>query len=220
MDRSLLAKLWHERANVTRKTIFGQFDEALMPTAAPSHAGTSVPGMVGYDYARGGLVIVSVNPAGGRDGFTATAGDDQLYGAALKVKTSADLSAFENLNAAFVQGMPHWGPQWRIVESILAATKKQLSEIGYPYLVPYRSRGDAGSRLPSAVLENGFSTGFGEMIRALSPGHVVAVDRPSERACMRVLSEFDVGFHLTYLTRKRDAHAERASTLSALSAQF
>jgi hypothetical protein len=138
----------------------------------------------------------------------------------LEVRTSADLGAFENLNKAFVQGMPHWGPQWRVIESILAATKKQLSEIGYPYLIPYRTRGDAGSRLPSAVLENGYSTGFGEIIRALSPAHVVAVDRPSESACMRILSEFDVGFQLTYLTRKRDAHAERATTLSALSAKF
>lgn len=220
MDRIALAALWHRRALVTRTEIFGFADEKLLPVAAPSQVEICVPGMVGNDYTAGGVAIVSVNPAGGRDGFRPTLTDESLYAAAAELRTSADLGAFDRLNDAFVAGMPSWGPQWRVIESILRATRKHLSEISYPYLVPFRSRGDAGSTLSQGILDRGYASGFQEIVAALRPGHIVAVDRPSERACLRLIAETSLSSELTYLTRKRDAHAERAATLDLLSQKF
>jgi hypothetical protein len=214
--RTLLCARWHERALVTRKSLFGESDEKLRPVAVPSQVDVPVPGTVGPAYERGGLAIVSVNPAGGRDGFRPTAGDAELYRAAETFREVGDLQAFERMADAYLTGMPNWGAQWRIISDLLQTTRTSLEQLSYPYLVPFRSRGDQGSRLPRTVLEMGYNLGFPSILEALQPGLVIAVDRPSERACERVRAESGLRFDLVYYTRQRDAHAARSATLREL----
>ena len=216
-DRSSLALLWHARAKLTRYEIFLAFDTALRPVAASSQADICVPGMVGRNYLRGGIAIVSVNPAGGTDTFVPTAGDAILYRACKRVGDTTDVEDFETMINAYIDGMPYWGPQWRIISSILQATGRTLPQIAYPYLVPFRTRGDAGSKLPQAVLDNGYRMGFATALHALNPAFLIAVDRPSESACGRAVAEHQLDCQVIYLTRKRDAHDERTRTLKRLS---
>jgi hypothetical protein len=182
----------------------------------PSQIDICVPGMVGLDYRQGGLAIVSVNPAGGRDGFAPTSGDKALYEAAAAVSRSGETELFERLSRAFVLGMPSWGAQWRVVSDLLQATGTSLTMLAYPYLVPFRTRGDAGSRLPAPVLDSGYRSGFREILEALRPGLLIAVDRPSEEACRRFKLDTDSDATIVYYTRKRDAHTERARVLAQL----
>ncbi len=214
--RDKLAQLWHQRAKLTRADIFGSHDATLRPIAVPSQVDICVPGMVGPEYQAGGLVIVSVNPAGGRDGFIPTAGDKALYEAAVAVRRSDEPEHFERLCQAFIRGMPSWGPQWRIINDLLKATGTRLTELAYPYLVPFRSRGDEGSRLPKPVLDAGYLCGFAELLEALEPRLLIAVDRPSESACQEFKRSTGSEARLVYFTRRRDAHSERARVLAEL----
>lgn len=216
-DRQTLAKLWHERAKVTRQEIFRTSDIDLRPATAASQADVAVPGMVGKDYQSGGLVVVSVNPAGGKDDFRPSSGDSKLYRAAKAIAQSADVPLFEEMNEAYLEGMPSWGAQWRHINAILTATKRNLRELAYPYLVPFRTRGDNGSALKQDVIARAFGAGFAEIMQELQPALVIPVDRHSEAAVARLKNETAMLFDIVYYTRQQNAHADRVATLKKLS---
>ena len=219
INRQIVAQLWQARAQLSRQQILGSFDKDLMPVVEQPNARTAIPGSVGRNYQERGLVIVSVNPAGGRDSYIGSDHDNAIYGAAraLAECTASDLvPVFERLNSAMEAAMPGWGPQWRVIRELLDAVGSDLDTLAYVYLVPFRTRHDEGSRLPRPVLAAGASNGFADIIRVLRPGHVIAVDRPSEAAVNDLAGVG--GFKCTYYTRKRDAHAERAKIRDELRA--
>ena len=215
-DRGILAKLWHERAKVMRQDIFGSMDLQLRPISASSQADIAVPGMVGENYKSGGLAIVSVNPAGGKDDFRPTSGDAKLYEAAKKISLSDDVQPFEQMNQAYRLGMPSWGAQWRHINAILTATHQSLWQLAYPYLVPFRTRHDKGSALKEDVIDRAYQSGFVQVMRELQPALVIPVDRHSEAAVHRLKSETSMPFEVIYYTRQQNAHASRAATLQKI----
>ena len=212
-DRSALARLWHKRARITRQDIFGVMDANLRPVKSSSQADVAVPGMVGENFESGGLAIVSVNPAGGKDDFRPTSGDDKLYKAAKAIALSDDVKAFELMNQAYRLGMPSWGAQWRHIKAILTASNRSLRQLAYPYVVPFRTRGDKGSALKQDVIERGYESGFVEIMLALQPTLIIPVDRHSEAAVQRLQSETSMPFDIVYYTRQQNAHATREDTL-------
>lgn len=212
-DRSALARLWHKRAKITRQEIFGAMDANLRPVKSVSQADVAVPGMVGENFQCGGLAIVSVNPAGGKDDFRPTPGDDKLYEATKAIAMSDDLNAFEVMNQAYRSGMPLWGAQWQHINAILTASQRSLQHLAYPYLVPFRTRGDNGSALRQDVINRAYETGFVEIMRELQPTLIIPVDRHSEFAVQRLQRETSMQFDVFYYTRQRNAHATRADTL-------
>lgn len=215
-NRSDLAKLWYERAKVTRQDVFGAADIDLRPIAASSQADVAVPGMVGENYEQGGLAIVSVNPAGGKDDFHPTSGDAKLYEAAKAMGQCDDVETFERMNEAYRLGMPSWGAQWRHINAILTATHRSLRQLAYPYLIPFRTRGDKGSALKQDVIDRGYQSGFVEIMQELRPALVIPVDRHSENAVHRLRAETSMPFEIVYYTRQQNAHATRAETLQSL----
>lgn len=217
-DRSTLARLWHERAKITRKDIFGSADANLRPLSSLSQADVTAPGMVGEKFESGGLAIVSVNPAGGKATFRPTAGDGKLYEAAKGIAQSDDVPAFERMNQAYRLGMPSWGAQWRHINAILTAANRSLWQLAYPYLVPFRTRDDLGSALKQDVVDRGYKSGFIEIMRELQPALVIPVDRHSEAAVHRLKSETSMPFDIIYYTRQQNAHATRAETLLTIAA--
>jgi hypothetical protein len=94
----------------------------------------------------------------------------------------------------------------------------KLDAIAYVYLVPFRTRADAGSSLPSGVIDVAARSGFFDLLDALQPGLVIAMDRPSERAARRWAASRESG-EMLYYTRKRDDHAGRAKFLGELRAR-
>lgn len=212
-DRRILAQLWHERAKLTRHDIFGSAELSLRPVAAASQADVAVPGAVGEGYEKGGLAIVSVNPAGGKDDFQPTSGDAQLYEAAKAIARTSNVESFEQMNRAYSLGMPSWGAQWRHINAILSATRQNVWQLAYPYLVPFRTRGDKGSALKQDVIDRGFQSGFVEIMQELQPALVIPVDRHSEAVICRLKGVTSMSFEVIYYTRQQNAHAVRKATL-------
>jgi hypothetical protein len=102
------------------------------------------------------MAIVSVNPVGGKEDFCPTEGRARLHEAASAIALSSDAGPFEEMNEAYRLGMPVWGPQWRHMDAILTAARRDLTELAYPYLVPFRTRGGAGSVHGRDVVDRAF----------------------------------------------------------------
>ena len=117
-----------------------------------------------------------------------------------------------------IASIPDWGVAKQHTQKILDAAQKSLDDIAYLYLVPFRTRGDAGSTMDQAYLDAGYSRHLVQQLRAVAPKIIIAIDRPSERAAHRYRREAP-HTNVIYYTRKRDAHAERAKTLAVLSLQ-
>lgn len=176
---------------------------------------------MGADYRPGGVCLLSVNPAGGKDDYQATENDCLIYEAAAVLAAADEQTAeaaLSNLSSAFIGAMPRWGSQWRHVKAILTALDLPVSAIAYLYLIPFRTRGDKGSRLPLSVIERGAALGMENLLDALAPGLVVAMDEPSSRIAARWSNQDAKKRLFLYYTRKLDAHADRAATLKRLTA--
>lgn len=216
ISREKLAQLWHARAKVRRLDIFAADDAKLRPISKFSQSDVAVPGMVGGAYRRGGLAIVSVNPAGGKDDFRPTAGDAALYRAAESIQHSDAVDYFEEMNRAYEFGMLSWGAQWQHIKRILEMANQSLSQLAYPYLVPFRSRNDEGSRLSQDIVARGYQTGFVDILSELQLALVVPVDRHSEAAVQRLKAETGMTFDIIYYTRQQNAHTAREATLAKI----
>jgi len=217
MDEKLV-KAFQRRATLTREQL-GVDGAKLRPISALQHVDIAVPGYVGKEYRSGGLCLVSVNPAGGRDNYSPSTGDQLIYQAAAKLSSGerADQSArdLEDLGNAFVSAMPFWGAQWGHVRNIISAANVDLTSIAYVYLVPFRTKGDAGSSLPVPVIQSALRHGFFEILNVLDPALVITMDRPSQRATEQWSDRHRRG-EVLYYTRKRDDHAGRARFLDEL----
>ena len=224
--RPQLADLWHDAAQITRRHIFGPSD-SLRPVYPDENRvlldQIDVPavGMVGPSY-RSDLAILSVNGAGGKIDHRSLPSSDTMYEAVRRLRDAASgasaLEAFEVLNQAVMASMPDWGVTRQHIGKILEAADKSLEEISYLYLVPFRTRGDAGSRIPDAFLDAGYRHHLVRQLRCVAPALIIAIDRPSERAALRYREEAPTT-EVIYCTRKHDAHAERARTLAAISSR-
>src|SRR5690606_14207936 len=98
------------RARLRREDVFGPAD-ALMPITEVDDARTDVPGAVGSSYPLGGVVLLSVNPAGGKDDSVSRPEDKAMYAAyrSLAGASGPDvLEAFETVNRATGEQMPQW----------------------------------------------------------------------------------------------------------------
>ncbi len=143
--RRKVAPLVHRNAQVGRTAIFGPDEPRLRPVNLPSDADTMFAGYIGRRYQSGGVVVVAINPGGGRDAYRKrTPADEVFYPLLEALKTAADEDvdrAFESVNDAFVPIVQQW-PLWRILRPTIDAACVRLSEICYLNVVPYRTHGD------------------------------------------------------------------------------
>lgn len=215
-----IALAFQRRAKLLRDQL--GVDGDLRPISAPQHVDVAVPGYVGEQYRSGGLCLISVNPAGGKDGYSPSHGDELIYTATARFAEAEEgpeaVQEFTGIARAFETAMPFWGAQWGHVRNIISAADVELDAIAYVYLVPFRTRADAGSSLPPLVIDAAIRRGFFDVLDALQPGPVIAMDRPSEGAGRRWAKSRQSG-EVLYYTRKRDDHAGRARFLEELRAR-
>ena len=80
--RTQVAELWQISARLSRLDIFGP-DDPLCPRYRRNDLNWQIdvvaPGFVGAKYRPGGLVILSINPAGGNDEFTSNPLSNAVY---------------------------------------------------------------------------------------------------------------------------------------------
>src|SRR5258708_23700604 len=166
VSRSAMASLWPAGAQLTRADVFGRADPLRPGYDTLSNSiveQVSVPamGMVGAAYLPGSLSFVSVNPAGGKPGAKSSPVDDELYRMVEQLRDAQDessqLNSFEDLASCFTVSMPTWTIWRQYIDPILAAISKTLEECAYLYLVPFRTRGDNGSRMPEQFAATGYA---------------------------------------------------------------
>ena len=230
--RKQAAELWHECAKITREDIFGPEDTirpAYKRTLLNWQIDVTAVGMVGQRYEPGGLVILSVNPAGGKDNYQSNHSPskkkraDEMYERMRNLR-NADriLDAFEKSNSAILNNYPDWGSMTDYCNQILDSANKVFRDIAYLHVVPFRTRGDKGSEMNSSevgksYLRSGFYIHVKRQLDILSPSHVIAVDRSSEDAANLYQRLFDPDMTVTYFTRGHTAYAQRTDTLKELS---
>jgi hypothetical protein len=214
--RRELAETWLRRAQISRGEIFGPKDP-LLPTVEVADAETAAPGMVGSCYQPGGPVLLSVYPAGGKNDYTASPEDRLMYESFRQLARSADaelMSAFERVNRRFSREMPGWN-FYRHVGPIPESIGRGLDQIAYAYVVPFRIRGDEVARISCQAVERGGSS-LEPQLWALRPGYIVAMGRGAELCARRFADGSSTPISVCYYPLKRDAHAERAASLSEM----
>jgi len=229
-ERAQWAQLWHTCSQVSREDIFGPDDplRPIYPIKTPLEGEVDIPaiGMVGPNYSEGGVVVVSVNPAGGsaNSKFLPSSGDIYMTIDALRHAPDDQslLAEFERVNDSFIHSMPEW-PIWnQYVARLLAATGNTLAAIAYLYLVPFRTIKDEGSKMNNAAgkryCTEGYQRNLHRQLEVLRPRLILCVDRLSEEFCR--LWAKNNSAEVIYFTRKRDAHAERADLLKLLEQRF
>ncbi len=228
-SRSEIAKLWRQGAQLTRKDVFGP-DDPLRPVyERPSsldwQIDVAAPGMVGSGYRSGGVAILSINPAGGSPKSRSDLLSDRMYEKFKGLRGVAQgrqaLDAFEASNEAFIASMRHWGSMTRYLELIQQAMKWRHENIAYLYVVPFRTRGDKGSQMERTIrgrdhIEKGYQKHLKGQLDLLSPGRIVAMDKPSNNIAERYRDGALPTLEVVYFPRKRDAHSERREVLDYL----
>lgn len=222
--RQQAAELWQECANLTRKDIFGPEDD-LRPTYVRKKSRWQIDvvsvGMVGKDYRTGGLVILSVNPSGGKKNYKSKPESNRLYRRLKDFRNSDNVNlAFKKANKAFVRDYPNWSITKNHYNKILVATTHIISDIAFVHVVPFRTKDDKGSTMKKIYLDNGYVKHLKRQLDLLSPSHIIAMDRPSEKAAIRYKKESATRIKVTYYNRGYHASAAREKTLKKLKRMY
>ena len=176
-DRSEIANHFHRLSQITRTQIFGERDQR--PKHLPADAATMFAGYVGKRFnAETGLLVFGINPGGGRDAYQHRTPEDEIFVpllTAFKHASPSEIeSAFEQINEAFVPIVQGWN-LWRILEPTLIAAGKQLDEIAYMNIVPYRTRNDVEP--PAHAKEEAWSLVIRPTLQVLRPAALIALGR-------------------------------------------
>ncbi len=222
--RNQVAKVWHESASLTRKDIFGPGDE-LRPEYQNSQLNWQIDvpavGLVGKHYEPGGLALLSVNPAGGKDNFASNYLSDKVYERSKDLQRPGNIpQRFEASNKAIIASIPEWGFTKRMSNMVLEASGKRWDDISFVYLVPFRIRGNGGSSMNRRYLDSGYTNHLRIQLDALFPEHIIAMDRPSEKAALTYNKEADSRTTVIYFTGQLHAHAKREQTLKVIKREF
>ena len=227
--RTQVAELWQECANLTREDIFGP-DDDLRPKydrrKSRWQIDVTAVGMVGKRYESGGLVILSVNPAGGKDDYKPCPKANKMYRRLEDLRNSQNTRiAFEKANKAFIRDFPNWSITKAHYNKILMATNKEINDISFVHVVPFRTRNDKGSAMNSKkkdqiYLDNGYEKHLKRQLDILSPSHIIAMDRPSEKAALRFQENFESKIEITWYNRGYHAAESRKKTLKRLKRMY
>ena len=219
--REQTADLWRKCATLTRSDIFGH-EDSNRPRYIRADLQWQVEivalGFVGVNYRPGRLAILSVNPAGGKADYESDSRANEVYERFRALRDPEDfLDSFEQANRAVLTSIQHWGSTARHCDRILDSVRMNFEDIAFLYVVPFRIADDAGTRMKREYLANGFTRHLRRQLDVLTPGHIVAIDRPSERAALGYQRENDTDMRVTYYTRSYSAEQERLKTLCTLS---
>ncbi len=222
--RKEVAEIWQQCANLTRKDIFGDGDD-LRPkyecSAVDWEVDVAAVGMVGKNYSPRGLVILSVNPAGGKCEYRPKPDAKRMYKRLKRLRDSRNtLDDFEKVNRAFIKDFGNWRITNHYYRGILKATKKSIKDIAFVHVVPFRTRGDNGSKMSTRYLNCGYDKNLSRQLDVLSPKHIIAMDRPSQKAALRFKEESRSKVRVIYYNRGYDAGAARKKALKRLKRMF
>ena len=223
LDRAEVAELWRECAQLRRADVFGPADELRPEYERRSlRWQIDVPtfGMVGANYRRGGVIVLSVNPAGGKRNLESTYLDDRVYE---RFRDLRDLKLnmpwherFEAANRAYRSAMlqPHWTITRKHYTKILRALGKQLDDVSFLQVVPFRTKEDNGSSMSRDYVLNGYERNAEKQLMLLVPGVIIAMDGPSRDVAELYRTKHSQETTVCYWTRQRNvSDADRLDSL-------
>ena len=179
-SREAVAEFLQRCVRIEREAIFGPDDaEKWLPKYLNEDASTMFAGYVGPRYVPGkGIVLVAINPGGGRDSYSRRTPEDERFYPLLQKFKTADRSnaqkAFEDINDRFKGMVQRWNI-WRIIEPTLDAAGLSLEQVAYVNLVPYRTRGDKTP--PVSARKSAFERIVEPMFKILDPKAIVALGK-------------------------------------------
>ena len=225
LDRAKVAELWRECAQLRRTDIFGPADK-LRPKYERRSLWWQIDvptyGMVGANYGRGGVIILSVNPAGGKRNLESSYLDDRVYERFRDLRSlERNMSlheAFEAANRAYRSAMlqPHWTITRKHYTKILKALGKRVDDVSFLQVVPFRTRDDEGSRMNFNYVMRGYERNAKKQLMLLAPGVIIAMDGPSRDVAQLYKTEHSRETTVCYWTRQRNvSDAVRLDSLRA-----
>jgi len=174
-------RLFHQCMLVERSEIFGQPDPIPI-NAFKRNATVMWPGVVGPAYRQGGLMMMGVNPGGGKDTYNqARHGENELYPLLHQLEgcRQEDVGPlFEKYSHVSLRVQREWNI-WRLIHEVLNAT--DIPAEGYAYLnaVPYRTRGDSKPR--AAAIKRSWEKIVTPQLAILKPGVIAALGKKAAK---------------------------------------
>jgi len=179
-----IAEVFHECVCVEREDIFGKDDP--IPISWQDDARLMFPGVVGAEYASGGVLLMAINPGGGKDTYSAKQrkkyGDDRLYPAMdtfKRAKGNDVYSSFGKLNKISRDVMKNW-PTWKYMEAAIRAAG--VSEENFVYLnaVPYRVRNNDIKLISAEVFRRASDLVISKQINFLQPKMIIIIGKTTD----------------------------------------
>ena len=131
-------------AKVARSDVFGEDNDRWLPKNHQDDARLPFLGYVGADFRPGGIVLMAINPGGGRDKYKKTKEDERLCPALERLRDSSSQTAAiaaEDVFKNYIEVLPTWN-LWRSVNPVLNATSTDINSIAFLNAVPFRTKGD------------------------------------------------------------------------------
>ena len=174
--RSRLATTSRRLIATSRPEIFGAAEPQTRPVNLEADAALMFPGYVGPRYEPGGVVLLAINPGGGKAAYKArTPADERFYPlmeAFQWCTPDALLARYEAMNAGWAVSMRTWNLR-RVIEPVLDALECNVDRVAFLNAVPYRTRED---RLPSAYARRqAWGRVIEPLLQVLEPGIIVAL---------------------------------------------
>ena len=213
-NRMEIARHWQDCARVSRRDVFGSFDEKYVPVHLPDDASTMFTGYVGLDYKPGaGIVLLGKNPGGGGNGYTSRTAEDQVfYPLLMRLKTaehSEILESFEDMNMAFMRIVRGWN-LWRILNPTLVSAGVTIEEISYMNVIPYRTRQNAWP--PVAARKRAWQRVVKPSLDLLAPKAIIALGKTGAGD---VLNRYYAGDGLVYCVPRTNGDGYVSSEATA-----
>ena len=172
---------FHSVVQVERGAIFGADDQQVwLPKSLMDDAKVMCPAYLGEEYAERGLVLVGINPGGGKDNPPIRNGGDALvYPAIQEFKTASNARAMDTYVHRFRPNFEVALQSWQIypqhIRPILHASKSALANMAYLNILPYRCRDNKYPKTKACryIVDNALNLCFIPIMRALNPSMIV-----------------------------------------------
>lgn len=169
---------FHRATQVTRAELYGTPNDTQLPLNLQTDAGIPFLGFCGPQYAKGGVVLLAINPGGGGDAYASrTRQDSELiplienFVSATPTEATAE---FERMCASYSTQVQTWN-LWRILQPTMEACCANIDQVCYLNLFPYRTRKDA--RPSSRALSAAWLKVVAPLLLALQPSLLVALGK-------------------------------------------
>ena len=173
-----LALAFHRAAQVTREALYGTPSDRQLPQNLQADARVPFLGFCGPRYREGGVVLLAINPGGGRDAYASRTPQDSelipLIERFVAAAPAAAPSAFEPMCASYSAQAHTWN-LWRILRPTIEACQTTVEHVCYLNLFPYRTANDA--RPSARALDIAWLQVVAPLLQAIQPGLLIALGK-------------------------------------------